>query len=92
MRPAGIFTFIDTSDWTISDGGFFTRWPGMVEGDRTWNDYPTDRHNQGATLCFADGHAERWKWRWRKSARTLFTPVANALDLQDLRRLQAALP
>ncbi|MCW5550660.1 MAG: prepilin-type N-terminal cleavage/methylation domain-containing protein [Verrucomicrobiae bacterium] len=92
LRPAGIFTFMDMSDWTINDGGFFTRWPGMTEGDQTWNDYPTDRHNQGATLCFADGHAERWKWRCPKSARTMFTPAVNATDLQDLRRLQAALP
>lgn len=92
LRPAGIFTFIDTSEWTINDGAFVARWLGMVEGDQTWNDYPTDRHNQGATICFADGHAERWKWRCRKSAQTLFTPVADALDLEDLRRLQAALP
>ncbi len=91
-RPAGIFTFIDTSVWTINDGAFFTRWQGMPEGDQIWNDYPTDRHNQGATICFADGHAERWKWRCPKSARTCFESAANALDLQDLRRLQAALP
>jgi prepilin-type processing-associated H-X9-DG protein len=92
LRPAGIFTFIDTSEWTIVDGGFSVRWPGMAAGDQTWNDYPTDRHQQGVTLCFADGHGERWKWRYPKRARTLFTPAANALDLQDLRRLQAALP
>lgn len=91
-RPAGIFTFIDASEWLIGDGAFLTRWLGMPEGDQIWNDYPTDRHNQGATICFADGHAEKWKWRWPKSARTFFEEAANALDLQDLRRLQAAIP
>jgi len=83
---------MDTSEWTINDGGFFTRWSGFPDGDQTWNDYPTDRHNQGATIVFADGHVERWKWRSIKKARALFTPAANSLDLQELRRLQAALP
>ena len=28
-----------------------------------WFDMPADRHNQGACLSFADGHAERWRWK-----------------------------
>jgi prepilin-type processing-associated H-X9-DG protein len=24
---------------------------------------PSNRHNQGANLSFADGHAEHWHWR-----------------------------
>ena len=24
---------------------------------------PADRHNRGACFSFADGHAERWRWR-----------------------------
>lgn len=92
LRPSSIFTFIDTSEWTICDGGFMTRWLGMTEGDRIWNDYPTDRHNQGATLAFVDGRAERWKWLYPKNARIPFTSIASRADLQDLRRLQAAIP
>ena len=31
-------------------------------GRPMWFDMPADRHNQGACLSFADGHAERWRW------------------------------
>lgn len=27
-----------------------------------WWDMPANRHNQGANLSFADGHAEHWRW------------------------------
>ena len=27
-----------------------------------WWDMPSNRHNQGANLSFADGHVERWHW------------------------------
>jgi prepilin-type N-terminal cleavage/methylation domain-containing protein/prepilin-type processing-associated H-X9-DG protein len=29
----------------------------------TWFDSPPVRHGDGATLSFADGHAEHWKWK-----------------------------
>jgi prepilin-type processing-associated H-X9-DG protein len=35
----------------ISDG-----WP-------EWWDMPSNRHEQGADLSFADGHVEYWHWR-----------------------------
>jgi prepilin-type processing-associated H-X9-DG protein len=28
-----------------------------------WWDSPPERHGDGATLSFADGHADYWKWR-----------------------------
>ena len=77
----------------ISDGAFFVRWLGYPEdGDKIWNDYPTDRHGQGANLAFADGHAEPWRWQWPKRNKKPFLPVANNTDLLDLRRLQRTLP
>jgi prepilin-type N-terminal cleavage/methylation domain-containing protein/prepilin-type processing-associated H-X9-DG protein len=58
--------------------------------DRNWFDIPANRHGQGAVLSFADGHAERWEWRWPKVFKQLLQPIENDLDLIDLRRVQAA--
>jgi prepilin-type N-terminal cleavage/methylation domain-containing protein/prepilin-type processing-associated H-X9-DG protein len=89
LRPVSIFTFLDACEWTIDDGTFFVR----PDHDPSYASYPTDRHNQGATIAFADGHAERWPWRFPKRNRDPFrVPVSNQLDLQDVRRLQAAIP
>jgi prepilin-type N-terminal cleavage/methylation domain-containing protein/prepilin-type processing-associated H-X9-DG protein len=90
--PAKVFTFIDASEWIISDGMFFVRWLGDPWGDKIWNDYPAERHGQGDNLAFADGHAERWRWNWPKRNKQPFLPVANDLDLLDLRRLQQTIP
>jgi prepilin-type processing-associated H-X9-DG protein len=34
----------------------------FYDGSQNWWDMPSNRHNQGAVLSFADGHAERWRW------------------------------
>jgi prepilin-type processing-associated H-X9-DG protein len=56
-----LLVFIDENEHTLMDSQF-----GMptdhYNGTQTWWDMPANRHNQGANLCFADGHAERWKW------------------------------
>jgi len=41
-------------------------------------------------LADADGHAEHWRWKNRKSSELRSSPAENAADLADLRRLQAA--
>ena len=91
-EPARVFTFIDASQWVISDGITAVYILGDPNGDRTWIDSPSDRHSQGANLAFADGHVEHWRWRWPKLLKLLFQPTINAQDLEDLRRLQNALP
>ena len=60
--------------------------------DQTWQNAPSDRHNRGLNLSFADGHCEHWKWRAPKNIQNLAEAAAGPDDLQDLRRLQAALP
>jgi len=58
---ANCLVFIDENEYTLVDSQF-----GMptdyYDGSETWWDMPANRHNQGANLCFADGHAEHWKW------------------------------
>ena len=53
-----------------------------------WLDIPADRHQQGANLTFADGHAQRFKWKSKKDGKLFLHPAANADDLADLNRLR----
>ena len=86
--PSKAFVFLDESSRTINDGIFMIfRAPGQI-----WADAPSDRHNQGMNLSFADGHCEHWRWRAPKQMQGAGEPVAGADDLQDLQQLQAALP
>lgn len=68
-----------------------------------WNT-PTTRHNNGAVLGFADGHAEHWKWkdRWIGEANAIgddgsgpigpsFGAPSSAAD-RDLQRLKNTVP
>jgi prepilin-type N-terminal cleavage/methylation domain-containing protein/prepilin-type processing-associated H-X9-DG protein len=85
---SGIFVFLDEHEKSIDDGYY------LIERapDSSWPNLPSDRHSQGANLSFADGHSERWKWLAPKKFTTWFQSTSGAQDLQDLRRLQAALP
>ncbi len=86
-RPSAVFAFLDENELTIEDGVYLLyRAP-----DETYQNGPSDRHNRGLNLSFADGHCEYWKWRVPKNIQGLSEPVENDDDLQDLRRLQAAL-
>jgi prepilin-type N-terminal cleavage/methylation domain-containing protein/prepilin-type processing-associated H-X9-DG protein len=93
--PSGTFVFIDESEESIDDGlwntpPFALAVPGVPvlrPGAYTnWDNLPTDRHNQGASIGFADGRVQHHKWLWPKrgwipgSSR----PPVNAPDLRDL--------
>jgi prepilin-type processing-associated H-X9-DG protein len=58
---ANCLVFIDEHEDTLIDAqfGMPTEFYG---GDRTWWDMPSNRHQRGANLSFADGHVEPWKW------------------------------
>jgi prepilin-type N-terminal cleavage/methylation domain-containing protein/prepilin-type processing-associated H-X9-DG protein len=91
--PTKLLVFIEEHEKSIEDGFWESSFLGGP-GDNTWFSLPAGRHNQGCNLSFADGHAEAWKWSWPKnfSAAAQPQPVANAQDLLDLRKLQAACP
>ncbi len=82
-----LFVFIDTHENTIWDSTF-----GTLAEDSFWRDYwldvPADRHQRGANVSFADGHAERWKWRAPKSSLWVGARNSGPEDLEDLRLLQ----
>jgi prepilin-type N-terminal cleavage/methylation domain-containing protein/prepilin-type processing-associated H-X9-DG protein len=52
--PSQLFVFIDENEWTLQDDQF--GYPMENEGYGYWWDMPSNRHNQGANLSFADGH------------------------------------
>jgi prepilin-type N-terminal cleavage/methylation domain-containing protein/prepilin-type processing-associated H-X9-DG protein len=86
-KPSAVFAFLDENQYTIEDGVYLL----FLAPDTTWQNAPSDRHNQGMNISFADGHCEHWHWLSRKTMTGLSAPASSPADLQDLRRLQAAL-
>jgi len=87
--PGDLFVFIDESAGTIQDAEFGNPPVGGVFQQEWW-DMPSDRHNRGGNLSFADGHVEHWKWVYPKSNRTVGMAVPSA-ELPDYRRIQNAM-
>ena len=92
--PAQVWAFLDGSEKTTLGGPCWV-WPiAQTDLNREWLHQPSDRHSGGANLSFADGHVvfKRWRWPKRLGGPGQSAPAANALDLEDLRWLQAGLP
>jgi prepilin-type N-terminal cleavage/methylation domain-containing protein/prepilin-type processing-associated H-X9-DG protein len=58
--PSQLFVFLDENEDTLADDQFGYPMPNYDYG--VWWDMPSNRHHQGASLSFADGHVERWHW------------------------------
>jgi prepilin-type N-terminal cleavage/methylation domain-containing protein/prepilin-type processing-associated H-X9-DG protein len=86
---ANCLVFIDENEYTLVDSQF-----GMptdyYDGTQIWWDMPANRHNQGANLCFADGHAEHWKWVVPKVFTEWFQAVPPA-EMSDWLRVKACI-
>lgn len=87
--PTHLITFLDTHEDAIFDA-LFGLPPRQFFGDaRQWWDIPANRHGQSCNFVFADGHAERWKWRVPKQVRVrLAAQDVPASELPDYRRVQ----
>jgi prepilin-type processing-associated H-X9-DG protein/prepilin-type N-terminal cleavage/methylation domain-containing protein len=59
-QPSKLFVFIDENELTLQDTQFGYPMPNYYYG--YWWDMPSNRHDQGANLSFADGHVENWHW------------------------------
>jgi prepilin-type N-terminal cleavage/methylation domain-containing protein/prepilin-type processing-associated H-X9-DG protein len=77
-NPVAVLAFACENEDSINDGIFLVE---PAPGGQ-WRDLPASRHSQGCTFSFADGHVEYWKWKSNDLAD----------DLDDLARVQAALP
>ena len=91
--PDRIFVFIEEHEASIWAGAFnVTPKDKFSLASGSWTSTPSDRHNQGCNLSFADGHVERWRWFWPKSVNLNNKLSVNQHELRDLRRLQEAVP
>lgn len=87
--PAGLFVFIDEHPDTMLDAQFGNP-AGMPYWPAEWFDMPSDRHNQGGCLSFADGHVERWRWRTPKIVQYVGqSPTTD--EMPDYERIQGAM-
>jgi prepilin-type N-terminal cleavage/methylation domain-containing protein/prepilin-type processing-associated H-X9-DG protein len=64
--PTKLIVFLDVHEDEIGDARFDFPWEGGAGYQTEWNDFPANRHNQGCSLSFADGHAEHWTWVYPK--------------------------
>jgi prepilin-type processing-associated H-X9-DG protein len=84
--PSKSLTFLEEDYSTIDDGHFL--YSATINN---WLNIPTWSHQKGATLAFADAHAEYWKWRGARPTSTWFDSGGSLTDpatLQDIARLQ----
>ena len=91
--PSELFVFIDESEGSIEDAQFGNPpidSPIYWFAQDTWWDLPTDRHNQGANLSFADGHVDHWRWKMPKVYSYIGQPVADG-EMPDDERIQRAM-
>ncbi len=99
--PATRTVFVDECANTIDDCNFGVI-PSMLNTAYApvnhWNNFPTARHGNAATLSYADGHAAILKWSGTM-LQTLdaqatpgnYTTDLSGNDLNDLRRVQVAM-
>jgi prepilin-type N-terminal cleavage/methylation domain-containing protein/prepilin-type processing-associated H-X9-DG protein len=86
--PAQAFVFLDVNEASISDGHFKIINPEEPKFGDKWISLPSDRHDRGCNLSFADGHVDHWKWNYPKTFINYFQSLANAKDEMDLRKMQ----
>jgi prepilin-type N-terminal cleavage/methylation domain-containing protein/prepilin-type processing-associated H-X9-DG protein len=91
--PAKLIAFLDVHEDEIIDPEFGIPWPGAYGYGTSWWDVPANRHEQGCTFSFADGHAERWRWRVPKAItvpRGNVQPIAPG-ELDDYNRIESGI-
>jgi prepilin-type processing-associated H-X9-DG protein len=72
----------------INDGNIGLRnYPSL-----DWGDLPGRRHDNGAVVSMADGHAEYWKWKSRKRHPPQRGRPAFPDERPDLERIQQHIP
>jgi prepilin-type N-terminal cleavage/methylation domain-containing protein/prepilin-type processing-associated H-X9-DG protein len=95
-RPTSTFVFIEeheNSRWESSFVVVPAVKPGLASGTQlpSWVSTPSDRHDQGCNISFADGRIEYWRWDAPKGQRdTMMSSGAGGRrDARDLSRLQS---
>ena len=94
-EPANRFVLMDMDDESINAGNYrvdMAGWPDKPKLYRFRHDWPASWHNNGCTISFADGHAERKRWLHGDTLKTSANPhdrlVANSPDNPDIAWMQ----
>lgn len=69
VSAAEVFLFLDEHEDSINDGHFFLGLP--LERNLGFADHPASRHSRGANFTFADGHAEKKKWKDKRTVQPI---------------------
>lgn len=69
VSAADVYLFLDEHEDSINDGYFFLGLP--LERNHGFADHPGSRHNRGANFTFADGHAERHRWKDKRTSQPI---------------------
>jgi prepilin-type N-terminal cleavage/methylation domain-containing protein/prepilin-type processing-associated H-X9-DG protein len=93
--PCGVLTFIDAYPVTCDSADFslsFQEFPNNL--GELWGSLPGQQHDRGASLAFADGHAEHWRWRCSRNytVEQDWYALTNADDVFDFQRVKNAFP
>lgn len=89
-QPAKALVFVDENPVTIDDG-FFAIPVFIGRGDARksiWQNAPACRHGGSASLSFADGHSELWRWVEPTTCQINRLDQPAARNDRDLRRMQ----
>lgn len=88
--PARLLFFVGVHEDGIMEShfGIPPRGPTFDRLPAQWWDLPADRHSQGDSFSFADGHAERWRWVKPKVFIKLGQRVGRDGEMEDFRRVQ----
>ena len=77
--PANRFVLMDMDDESINAGNHrvdMAGWPNKPKLSRFRQDWPASWHNNGCTISFADGQAERKKWLHSDTLKSTVDPQA----------------
>ena len=75
VQPSEIFVFIDEHPDTLNDGFFMNRFH-----EPKWGNLPGSFHHGGASMTFADGHAENHRWNVTGPSGTVRPPIEGAVN------------
>lgn len=92
-RPENTFVFIEEHEESVWNSSFLVAPRSKLSiASLSWLSTPSDRHEQGCNITFADGHIEYWRW-YSPISETMGQHLSsNGRAMRDIRRLQAALP
>jgi prepilin-type processing-associated H-X9-DG protein len=95
-RPSSTFVFVEEHENSRWESSFVVvpavkPFPAGSTPLSSWVSTPSDRHDQGCNLAFADGSIAYWRWDAPKAQRDtmMSSGAGNHRDARDLSRLQS---